>query len=365
MTVLLSSTRDAIGAADSTLNSRSDEVVAREIALSGLADAESALLPGISRSTTYSGARTFARSVAGGSYSATITTAGVTHTIRSAGTINGHTATVNRVYQAELVPGFMGRAGMVRGNFEARNDLTMTSSDPERNADLQTNSNFTLAGGTTNLAGFGLYGNNLTISNGQTAAQAFRPQYNPTGLPVAQRVPPVPFPTFVAATYLPLADRVHYGELRLNGNITLGTREDPLIWYVDGTVVTTGPVTVSGYGVFIVTRNLYFGHNVLPAVSAEESMMGLYVQGNIEVQAPSLTLTGQMYAHGNILTMSNTRLRGSFATYGNLQMGGPFLVEYVPASSSLTELFWPQVVGGVVNSTAVAAGVKVTSYREW
>src|SRR5687768_1578231 len=247
-TLLLSSARDALGSADNSLNRRSDEVVAREIALSGLGEAEGSLLPAIARSTTYTGSRTFAASIAGGSYNATIATTGATHTITSTGTINGHSSTVGRVYRALLVPGFMGKAGTIRGNLEVQNNFTLTSVDPERNADVQTNGNFTLKSGVTNMTGFGLYGGNIVYENGQTAAQAFRPNYNPTGLPTARQVPPVPFPTFLAATYAPMATRTTVGELRLNGNVTLGTRENPTIWYVAGTIRTTGPVTVTGYG---------------------------------------------------------------------------------------------------------------------
>ncbi len=364
-TLLLSSSRDAIGSADRTLNNRSDEVVARELALSGAAEAESALLPAINRTPTYAGSRSFTASMGGGTYNASIATSGATHTITSTGTVNGHSATVSRVYRALLVPAFMGRAGTIRGNLEIQNNFTLTSVDPERNADVQTNGNFTLKSHVTTMTGFGLYGGNVVYENGQTAAQAFRPNYNPTNLPTAQRVPAVPFPTFLAATYLPLQTRLTTGELQLNGNYTLGTRENPTIWYVNGTIRTTGPVTISGYGVFIVSGNVYFGHNVVPATSIEESMMGLYAQGNIEVTAPSLTMAGQMFAAGNIKTMSNTRLRGSFATGGNLQMSGAFHVDYLPASSALTDRLWPQVVGTTVNPSAVPAGVQVASYREW
>src|SRR5688500_17706297 len=95
--LLLGSARDSIGNADNTLNRRSDVVVAREVALSGLADAESTLLPAIAQVAIYDGRRDFHSAAGVGTYTTTIQTAGPVHTITSVGTVNRQTATVRRV----------------------------------------------------------------------------------------------------------------------------------------------------------------------------------------------------------------------------------------------------------------------------
>jgi hypothetical protein len=363
-TLLLSSSRDALGSADSTLNSRSDEVVARELALSGVAEAESALLPVIARSPAYTGARTFTASISGGTYSATIATAGATHTITSTGTMNGHSVAVGRVYRAEFVPDFMGNAVFTDNNLLLNSPLTIRAESPDLNGNVRTNHNFQINGGPTAVNGFALHAGQLNLNTGVPAPQIFTPPVNPTNAPVTQAVAPITIPALVPANYAGFANRQTLGDLTLSGNVVLGTRENPTIWYVAGALQTSANVTLSGYGVFLVRDEVRFSHHVWTQ-AMDESNAAFYSGGHIKVINGSLDIAGQLFANGNVELKEYTNLTGSLVARNTLNTLGPVTIIYRHPAQALTERFWPQVVGGSIHASAVPTGVVMSSYREW
>jgi hypothetical protein len=362
--LLLGSARDAIGSADSTLNRRSDVVVAREVALSGLADAESTLLPAVSQVAIYDGQRDFAAAVGAGTYVTVIHTAGPVHTITSIGTVNGQTATIRRVYRAEYVPAFMGMAVVTENNIVLHSPLTVRAESPDINASVWTNHNFEVNGGPISVEGYAFHAGVLGLHTGVPASQMFMPVSNPDNAPVSQVVAPMVIPPIVPSAYALFATRQTLGDLRLSGDVMLGTRENPTIWYVDGALDTSADVTLHGYGIFLVNNEVRFTHNVRSA-NMGESNAAFYSGGHIKVMSGALDIAGQLFANGNVELKENTNLVGSLVARNVLNTLGPVTITYRPPTAALTNPFWPQVVGGIVNPTAVPAGLRVESYREW
>lgn len=362
--LLLSSARDAIGSADTTLNRRSDAVVARELALSGLADAESSLLPAIAVRAIYEGRRDFVSGIGSGSYTTTIETAGAVHTITSTGRSGGQSATVRRAYLADYVPAFMSLAVLTDNNMVLHTPLTVRAESPDVNASIQTNNNLQVLGGPIAVQGFGLYAGGISLNTGVPAEQMFTPQVNAAGAAVTQRVPPIVIPPIVPSTYAGFATRRTDGDLRLSGEVQLGTRENPTIWYVNGSLDTSGDVTLNGYGIFLVDDEVRFTHNVT-AASMDESNAAFYSGGHIKVMNGSLDIAGQLFANGSVELKEDTNLTGSVVARNVMNTLGPVTITYRPPSPALTAPFWPQIVAGTVNPTAAPRGVRVVEYREW
>lgn len=362
--LLLSSSRDAIGTADNTLNRRADAVVAREIALSGLGDAESALLPAVAHEAIYSGSRSFEAVSGGGSYEATVQTTGPVHTVTSTGYFNQQQATVRRTYRGEYVPAFMSLAVLTDNNMVLHTPLTINTESPDVNASIQTNNNLQIMGGPIDIAGYGLYVNQLSLNTGVPAEEMFDPPVALLNGPVAQQTEAIAIPPIVPAAYAGYATRTTIGNVQLSGNVALGTRENPVIWYISGSLDTSADVMLSGYGIFLVNGEVRFSHNVR-AASMDESNAAFYSGGHIKVIQGSLSVAGQLFANGNVELKEYTTLTGSIVARNTMNTLGPVTINYRPPSTALTSPFWPQIVAGVVNPTAVPRGIRVESYREW
>jgi hypothetical protein len=299
---------------------------------------------------TYTGPMTFAAPYQGGDYAVTLTASGDEYTILSEGRAGTDTSRVQKAYRFERggggpaprpVPAFMG-AGITIGNdLSIKHDFTVNAGPGGENANVHANNNVNPTAGRVHIEGFVTYGTNINYNNGETPEGTIFPPSNPSGDPVYSRVPEITIPGFNAADYASLATVTTPGDLALSGNVTLGTKDNPVIWYINGNVTTTGDATISGYGVIIAKGNVTIRHNVWNTTGADESSFALYTGNNLKVDAGSLTLTGQFLVGNDLQTKANTTLVGSVTVGNNLQTQGPFTNNYRPASAALTDPFWP------------------------
>ena len=214
------------------------------------------------------------------------------------------------------------------GNLQVFNDGSGVS-----NANVFANDRLYLRQSGSRFEGFGYYG---TSAN---RADAFRPAYNPTGLPSTIQQARITVPSFRAEDFRHLATyRVPGGFLA--GPIRLGTQENPMILYVEGDVDVVGPMQVSGYGIILVTGTVRVHASV--TTSGANTALGLYANGNIEVKAPGSTVTAQLFSRGDIIFRAPTSLYGTATAGDDVQIESSGVkIHYRPASPALTEPLWP------------------------
>ncbi|MEM9664717.1 MAG: S8 family serine peptidase [Bacteroidota bacterium] len=232
------------------------------------------------------------------------------------------------------VPPFFQYALTVDGDLRLDEEARLYASGDRVNASVFTNGNLRIDED-VRVEGFCYHAGNTYGST----SRACRPVYNPTGEATAQREPTVVIPDFDADAHRGVATQVTNGDLTLQGAYTLGTAENPVIWFVDGNLRVRGTTTISGYGVFVVKGNADIRGRFTAQSDPDVSTIGLYVEGNVDVRTSRFA--AQVLAKGDIRLGEEAQVYGSLTSTGNLQSGEEMRLHYRPASPALTEPFWP------------------------
>ena len=264
--------------------------------------------------------------------------------IVATGEYNGKTKTIIVIVvppSEALPPQFLRYALSSGGNIRFSGAGTIVDDgNPTWNADIHANGNLEVQA-TTYVEGFGSYGGNYVDASGYGT---FQPNVNPDNSPSLSKRPEVYFPEFKAEDYLGIATDVLTGNQTFTGNITLGTKENPRIIYVSGNLDIDG--TVSGYGAFIVTGNIYITGDINTSLpDPQGNNLALYSNGNIKSQQP-YSIRGQLYANGNLYFEDAVTIYGlASARGGNSYFDAPITIYYRPATLSLTDPFWASQAG--------------------
>ncbi len=256
------------------------------------------------------------------------------------------THTIVATTRAFTYPPSYGYALSSGGNLELHGDITVVSdTDPTVNADIHANGNIELSGSANLIKGFGSYVGGLSGS----PSSIFQPPTNPQGLPVAARGARVSLPTFDAASYASKATITTAGNLNVNDTLHLGTKANPVIWYVSGSVNIKG--VISGYGTIVTPNAIKVNGDLIEQTPDPygENCLALLSSSTVTIN-PNTTVDAQIMAKGNTLMRTNSTLRGSVVTRGNCEYEGPITVRYRPASLSLTSAFWGSSSRVVVES---------------
>lgn len=236
------------------------------------------------------------------------------------------------------VPPFMQYAAL------SGNDLTILSpitiaveGEAPINASVFTNNTLKVYNADARVEGFGYFGNGIVGLYSNT----FAPRYNPTGLAPQRQVAPIPVPAFNAADFADRATQTADGDLYLSGHYDLGTFRHPAIIYVPGSLRTLGPVSFSGYGIFIVQGGIVLMHPVTTENSDATTTLGLYSSQSITVLSQNLAIAANLFANWEIILAQQSTIHGSLTAGMNIKFLGPATINYRPTSPALTEPFWP------------------------
>ena len=243
------------------------------------------------------------------------------------------------------IPPFLDFAVTANDDIEFTGAVTVTpEGEATRNANVLTNRDLKLDRDDDVIHGFGYYAGRL---NKDRALAAFLPVINPTGLLPYQKLgrdEKAVVPDFDAAEYASRATQTTTGDLELSGHYTLGTESSPVIWYVNGKLGTSGAVTFSGYGVFVVKGGVELKHNLTQVDDA--GMIGIYASGNIKVKnSGTLDLTGQWLSGNDVVIEGDVVLRGSITAAHKVVVkdGVSLTLYYRTADPALTDPFWPML----------------------
>ena len=226
------------------------------------------------------------------------------------------------------------------GNMTISGGVTVSSSNA--NANVMTNSKFTMSGGST-IKGFVGYGTTVSVTGGSSIT----PYSNPQSLPTSSLISPIPVPTFNPDDYKSIATQVYTGNLSIGyQGLALGTKTAPAIVYVGGNLSFSGGAVISGSIIFVVKGTITIGNGAsFSAYDHTTSYFGLYSVGSITANGGAV-IYAQMLSLGSITFSNGTTIGGSAACAGTMSLSGGSDIG-LPASLALTNQIWnnPQTAG--------------------
>jgi len=237
------------------------------------------------------------------------------------------------------VPKFMNYALLTQRSIAINGNVKiLDDNNPSWNANVHTNSNFSM-NGNNKIKGFVTYSGNMRANPSWRLNTEIVPNQNSKNLPHFQQTSLVKIPLFIPDNFRSKATTVYNSNAIFNKkNIILGTKNNPKIIYVNGNLTISGNVT--GYGVFIVRGNINLSGNI--TINAEDpsgSNLGLYTSGNINVSG-NVILKAQIFANQNLNFSGNVKVYGSITTRGASNFSGNISIFYKPANANLTSQFW-------------------------
>ena len=258
-----------------------------------------------------------------------------------------------------IVPPFLNYALATGGSITMNGNVTIRDDDNSQwNANIHTNNNFQM-NGNNSIKGFLTYVGNALSNPSSRLNTNIVPNQNPNNLVSHSQGPAVTIPQFNPDTYKNEAGLTYQSNATLKGNITLGSKANPEIIYVNGDLNLNGNTTLTGYGIFIVKGNILVNGNVTIKEQDENgSNVGLYCTGD-------LNANGNVNINAQILTGGNANLNGNVKVYGNITSAGVVnfngnnTIYYKPANAALTQPFWPQN-----NNSATTTRPSIISYYE-
>jgi hypothetical protein len=370
--VLFGGIQRTVYQADRELSEHEARILARYIAQSGLSEARAVVLrePDAFSTTTEVRGR-----FNGGTYVTTITpgqTGGrPSVTLRVDGAFDlgasrgAATHTIETTYRlaegagggpSESLPEFWQYGLLMEGALTVNGNVSVLGA-PNVNANVHTNDRIQLNGNNT-FEGFGTHVTGAHSNPGWRLHSSFTPRANPDDLPTVQQVSRVDIPIFDAVEHRYLATRQDQGNLHLSGNVQLGTREDPTIWYVGGDLTINGGTRLAGYGVFLVRGNINLAGNFQTTNAVgNESNVGFYTSGNVNMNG-TVEVHGQFWARQNLNFSGNSRLYGSIVVGGVVNWNGNPTIHYRGPSPALVDPIWP-------DEDPASGEWEPVSYREW
>lgn len=232
------------------------------------------------------------------------------------------------------------------------------------NANIHTNGKLTV-NGNVDVYGYGSYKTSLTL-NPNRPSRFFQP-YAPMGEDLVKRIPEgIDIPT---DTFDPEQMRDQFPPNKVTGDVMINgrhdfklqgaTRENPYIWYVDGSLTVNGNIEIDGYAIFLVRDDIILNGNVnvITSDGPSETKLGLYAGKNVTLNGAVDVLWGQVFAKDTFTLNGRPRINGNVVAGGKAVLNGNPRINYFPASPALTR-YWQDTDGTGVEI------LKLLSYSE-
>ena len=208
------------------------------------------------------------------------------------------------------------------------------------NSDVHANGTIILNGNNNLVNGFGTFSGSPSPINNNADIKTFIPNQNPDGDPVYQQTAPVKLPNFKAEDYKKYATIIESGNKIIDKNTSLGSKDNPVIYYVNGDLTVRAGITFTGYGIFVVKGNVKAEGNLLissPDKSANN--LAIYAEGEVHIDNQS-TIYAQIISNGNLIFNGNTVLHGlACSTAGIILNGSNNNIYYRPSGANLASIF--------------------------
>jgi len=237
---------------------------------------------------------------------------------------------------SQTTPSFLNYALLTGGNLILNGNMNV-SSFSGGNANVFANGNVNI-NGNASITGFLNYGGTFT-RNGFDPTKTINPPVNPNGLPSFGQAPAVPLPTFDPNYFKNIATKSYSGGTFINGlTITLGTKTNPSVFYVDGDFSLNG-VTFIGYGSICVKGNLNLnGGNINNTSDPQGSPLALYVTGNVNANGGSNQFS--IFSMGQFNYNGSLTVKGSVIANNTGSFNGALNIIYYPTLSVILPPSW-------------------------
>jgi hypothetical protein len=235
------------------------------------------------------------------------------------------------------LPPFMKYAVFSGNNMHLNGGVEITHAGNNLNSNVHVNGNFTM-NGNNSIDGFLTYTGYASSNPSSALNNRINPVSNPENLPKHFQTSQINIPSFDPDQYLSKATDIYYGNKTFNGNITLGTKENPKIIFVTGDLIING--TVTGYGIFISKGQTIINGNIsLNSPDPNVSNVGLYSGGDLIVNG-NVTLNAQIFSNKNTILNGNVKVYGNIVSRQQVNFNGNVNIYYKPANEVLTKPVW-------------------------
>jgi hypothetical protein len=235
------------------------------------------------------------------------------------------------------VPPFMNYAVFSGKDMNLNGGVTITHAGNNLNANVHVNGNFSM-NGNNSINGFLTYTGYAHSNPPSALINQINPISNPNNLPKHYQTSQINIPSFDPDQYLSRATDIYYGNKIFNGNITLGTKENPKVIFVTGDLIISG--SLNGYGLFISKGQTIINGNVnIITPDPNFSNVGIYAGGDLIVNG-NVTLNAQTFSNRNTILNGNVRVYGNVVSRQQVNFNGNVSIYYKPANEVLTKPVW-------------------------
>lgn len=261
------------------------------------------------------------------------------------GNFEGKQKSVEAIYkiiksQSDSLPFVFKYAIFSGDNFTLNGNVTITNAGNGLNANVHTNGNFSM-NGRNRIEGFVTYNGTFSANPPGAVSNSIVPVNNPEGLPVHYRTASIPIPEFNPSQYRHIATDLYYGNKIFNGNITLGTRENPKIIYVTGNLILNG--SIQGYGLFISEGRTIINGNVTISSPENFNNVGIFSGDRLIVNG-NVKITAQIFSNKEIIFNGNVDIKGGVISKEKVIFNGNPKLYYKPINSEISKyLFNPSL----------------------
>lgn len=255
------------------------------------------------------------------------------------GNFEGKRKSIEAIYkivqsQNDSLPQIFKYAILSGKSFSLNGNVTITNAGNGLNANVHTNENFSM-NGNNRIEGFVTYNGSFSANPPGAVNRSIVPVSNPEGLPVHYKTASIPIPDFEPSQFKRIATEIYYGDKIFNGNITLGTKDNPKIIYVKGNLILNGKI--DGYGIFISEeRTIINGNVTISNPNNVNNNVGIFsgdkliVNGNIKIEA-------QIFSNKDITLNGNISIKGSVISKEKVIFNGNPKLYYKPINSELSK----------------------------
>ncbi len=208
------------------------------------------------------------------------------------------------------------------------------------NSNIHSNGSITLNGSGNIVNGFGTFSGNPSPINNNIDIKTFIPNQNPKSDPVYKKAAAVTLPNFKVSDYKKFATMTSPGNVIIDKNTSLGTKDSPVIYYINGDLTVRAGITFTGYGIFLVVGTVKTEGNLsISSPDKSANNLAIYAGGQIQLDSGS-KIYAQLYANSDIIFNGNTELHGLASSKGTVYFNSNNnKVYYKPVSSNTTKIF--------------------------
>ena len=265
--------------------------------------------------------------------------------INSQGAVGAQTKIIKAVLNLQggsgSTPEFLKYAVLSSSGLMLNGNTTITDDGNNNwNSDVHSNGSITLNGTGNLVNGFGTFSGYPNPINNNADIKTFIPNQNPKGDKVYQQTASITLPNFNVSDYKKFATMTSPGNVIIDKNTSLGTKDNPVIYYINGDLTVRAGITFTGYGIFLVVGTVKTEGNLLissPDNSANN--LAIYAGGQIQLDAGS-KVYAQLYANSDIMFNGNVELHGLACSKGTVYFNSNYnKVYYKPCSANTTKIF--------------------------